>query len=299
LAIAGAVAGIAVMLYFVGAVTIWARLRAAGLPADIATEHYPRAEVIALGVRGVIAIVALLGLFAAALYALILTATYLVLLLAWLREETYIPGTGSSRPSMQAALREQNLLDACASGVRTLGLGPFRLLTLLGASAVIVSAFASWHVFAGTIAVVAVAGVTLRYLHQRGAHQPRSTWILMVIILLAAGASGTAWQIQPTLYIQTVTVVPKPKAGGVAIDYLNKLKGAPLPYLGETSAYVYVAEIINVKPDRDRPGRLTWTYTHRILELRRDRVRLVFPAEKGYLVPDVPSPATTFWHAIH
>ena len=77
IALAGAAAGLAAVVYFVGAVTLWARFRTAALPADIAIEHYPRTQVAAIGVRGIAVV--------AGLIVLAVGLLYLVLLLVGLR----------------------------------------------------------------------------------------------------------------------------------------------------------------------------------------------------------------------
>jgi hypothetical protein len=262
-------------------VTLWARFRAAGLPADIAAVHYPAGELIALGVRGIVVILAGIAFFAAVFYALILIFSYSVRL--W----------GST---LAAGVRDQNLLDASALAVRRLRLGHFRLLALLGVAVVVGAGFASWRWFAGVISIVAVTGVALHYFHQRGPGRTRPSLALIVITLLVAGAAGTAWQIQPPVLVQAVVVVPMPEAKGLPLDYLNSVKDVAVPYLGETRAHVYVAEI--TPRARVGPGDRDWAYSRRILELPRNGVRLIFPSDKGELVPDVPSPASALWHAI-
>ena len=64
LQIAGAISGLGAMVYVIGATTIWVRAKLAGLPADIAFAHQPRASVIAVGVQGIIYVIVPYGLLA-------------------------------------------------------------------------------------------------------------------------------------------------------------------------------------------------------------------------------------------
>jgi hypothetical protein len=280
--IVGASAGIAALVYFVGAVAIWARLRAAGLPADIGVEHQARGEVIAVGVRGIAVITFGIALAAAFVYMLLLGVIYY-----FNRKKT------DRTPALEATLRETNVLNASADGVKRLGLAHFRLFVLAGAIVVFCAAFASWHLFAGAIAAVTVIGASLAYLHERRHRRTRPSLALVVITLLALGAAGTAWQIQPPVYVQAAIVAPIPEAKGVDVDYLDAVKGVALPYLGETSTHVYIAEVTK----SSAPHRGRWIYTRRILEFPRDGVRLTFPEKKGTLYPQLSSPGIALWHA--
>ena len=53
LAVAGAIAALAGLVYFLGALTFWLALRTRGYSADIGIEHQPRSQLIGLGLRGV------------------------------------------------------------------------------------------------------------------------------------------------------------------------------------------------------------------------------------------------------
>jgi hypothetical protein len=174
--------------------------------------------------------------------------------------------------------------------MKSLGLAHFRLSVVLGALVVICAGFASWHLFAGVVAAVTVICASLAYLHDRRHERTRPSLPLIVITLLAIGAAATAWQIQPPVRVQAAIVEPIPGAKGIDRDYLRTVKGVALPYLGETSTYVYIAQI-----KRHRSG---WKYTHQIVELRRDGVRLIFPAKKGLLFQHVDPPVIAFWHAL-
>jgi lysylphosphatidylglycerol synthetase-like protein (DUF2156 family) len=133
IAVAGATAGIAALAYFVGAVTIWARLRAAGLPADIAAEHYPRGEVIALGIRGIAVIAAGLAASVALVYLLLLAVTYLVPPRAQITDATSTHTRSRRSSTVAAKLREETLLDASSLAVQRLRLAHFRLFGFVGA----------------------------------------------------------------------------------------------------------------------------------------------------------------------
>jgi hypothetical protein len=292
IAVAGAVAGLTVLVYMVGAVTIWARLRAAGLPADIAGQHYSRAEVIALGFRGILSVAAVVVGLIGLLYLLLLGASYL---LSSRSGSDDAPESGRAT-SAAAEVRTKTLVDAADHAVLKLSLGKFRLLGIVGAAAIAGSAFVSWHLFAGVLLGVAVIGATLRHLHQRTKPHERPSLALIVITLLAAACAGVSWQLQPPVKIQAVRVIPDPGAKGVALNFLKSAKGTALPYFGETSTHVYVGEIAPQQVTES--NQFPWKYTRRILEIRREGVRLIFEDDKGILYAKVKTPAVALFHGL-
>src|SRR5438093_5047136 len=63
LAVAGAATGLAVLVYVIGAATLWLALRNTGYSADIGIAHQPRTQIVALGLHGIVFVFALtLGL---------------------------------------------------------------------------------------------------------------------------------------------------------------------------------------------------------------------------------------------
>jgi hypothetical protein len=267
--LAGATAGIAALIYFIGAVTIWARLRAAGFPADIAAEHESRGEVLAVGVRGIVALVLAI---AAGIVLPFLLARYLL-------------GSPTETPSRASAPTERPRPTPI----------PFAVACLI---VIVVASFRSWHFFAFALAFVAVGAATVRFSFERLVHgSTRPSLPLIVSTLLAVGAAATAWQIQPPVHVQSVIVVPIPGAKGVDTDYLKMVGGVAVPYFGETSTHVYVAQVQDVQRTTGQ-----FRYTHRILEIPRDGVRLIFPEQKSNLRPHLHAPgvalAIRLWHAV-
>lgn len=327
LGVAGAAAGLTALVYLVGALTIWARLRAAGLPADIAAEHTPRGEALALGLRGIAAVGVGIAVAVAIAYGATLLFTYSVTFVAFVARriqsrhaETTREAAEDSkrRPGSEAPpavshqrrdktvaiaknLRENTLLDVAAGGLRRIHVGTFRIMALVGFASVLVAGRISWHVFALTLALAVTAGGTLRYLYRRAPDRTRPSIALVVLAVLTAAVAGTAWQIQPPIHVQTVVIsasVASTSAAHSAIDGIPGVKEhVPLPYLGETGEYVYVAEVKDVKRD-EKHGRYSWTYTKVILELPRRDVSLAFPAGKGELAPQVTPPLKAIWSAI-
>lgn len=315
IAIAGAVAGLTVLVYLVGAVTMWARFKATRLPPDLAVDHQSQAAVIGLGLRGVMTIAAFIVLLLFIAWIVIIFVSYAV---TWIRtepsrgSESEDPPRGSEQRGprddrFRARVLQTDVLEASAPKVGNFRLGTLRLLALVGATAIFISMFWSWHALAIALSVVAAVGAMLRYLHKRSEHElskrkrpwlarlgrskqpPRPSLALIVITLLAVGAAGVAWQLQPPVKVQTVLVFPLPEAKGLPDAFLKTTEGVPLPYLGETGSHVFVAEI---KPQEvTKSNKYPWTYTGRIIEIPRDEVRLIFEDEKGTLYEEVKSPA--------
>jgi hypothetical protein len=276
LKIAGAVAGLAVLLYFVGAVTLWARFKAAGLPADKAVEHQPHAELIAVGVRGVAVVAAVL--------LILLVLTYGVLLIsAWAQRRADPPA--NLGPFAQALRRSSR-----SQGERVVR-GLIIAVTLVALALLIVLAATSWKRLALAIVAVTFFAVLAAYLRQRSEHPRPALWMI-VVIALGVGLAGVCWQVSPPVLVPTVVVRPPPCTPTERVQKraCKKLAGVAVPYFGETDKHVFVAEIRDVVPNENGAD---WQYTHNVLELPRDKVKLIFVAERGKLSPSVPSPIDT------
>jgi hypothetical protein len=163
----------------------------------------------------------------------------------------------------------------------------YLLAGIAGALAIFFSSFINWHVFAVALSVVAATGAMLRYLYTKRPGRLRPSLALIVITLVAMAAAGIAWQLQPPVRIQTAEVIPLPKAAGLPMFFLATTKDEPLPYLGESSDYVFVAEIERASTSSFPTG---WKYTNRIVEIPREGVRLIFPEQKGTLNADFEPP---------
>ncbi len=266
IALAGAAAGLVAVVYFVGAVTLWARFRTAALPADIAIEHYPRTQVAAIGVRGVAVV--------AGLIVLAVGVLYLILLLVALR-----------RP--RSSVRQQNVIAASAIKVKKLTLGWTRVLVLISVFLVVAAAFLSWRWLAGAIALIPFTAVAMAYLYTFRQESPRPRLWMIVSVVLAVSASGICWQVDAPIYVQTVIVKPTPR-------YLPK--DVPVPYFGQSEKHIYVAEVQSSQ--QQESGRWQWEFTRQVLEVPRANRRLVFPGQLGSLSPAVSRPARAVWQAV-
>ena len=89
---------------------------------------------------------------------------------------------------------------------------------------------------------------------------------MIVSVVLAVSAAGICWQVDAPIYVQTVLVEPVP-------DYLPT--DVPVPYFGQTDAFIYVAEVRN--SEQQENGRWQWEFTRQVLEVPRANRRLVFP----------------------
>jgi hypothetical protein len=134
----------------------------------------------------------------------------------------------------------------------------------------------------------------LGHLFER-ANRRRPSLGLLLGVLAGAALAAVAWQIQPPVLIQTVVVTPVGDATLADVGLGQETSGVAIPYFGESDQHVYVAEIQSVNPGEE--GRYTWTFTRKVLEVPRAHVRLGFPAEKGELQPELPSPACSLWRA--
>lgn len=293
IAIAGAVAGLAVLLYLVGAVTMWARFRAGNLPADIAIDHYPQRQLVALGLRGVFFVAVVIVGFLALAYIVLVAWGYLAARNRRARKSARNP---VPHPTLLYAyatrlpqrVRTENVLDATAPTVRRLRVGHFRLLGLAGAVVIIISTGISWKALAVAVGLVTATSATIYYLHERP-YRARPSLALIVTTLLAVASAGILWQVQPPVKVQAVRVIPLPEAEGLPDEFLASTEDVSLPYFGETSAQVFVGEITPQTPTETEP--YSWKYTGRILEIPRDGVRLIFEEEKGTLYSDLRPPA--------
>lgn len=273
IAVAGATVGLATIIYFVGAVTVWVRLTSARVPPDVAIAHQSRSELISLGVRGVLAVTATILVLALVAYLIILVGAYLRYRWRLHRGLETVP--------------PRNLFHASRSAVRELKLGHFRILALIGIGLVVGTSFINWRVFGIVVALVVVIAVTLRYLHRYSVRRRKPSLAQTMAVIVAAAAAAVAWQANEKIYVQTVIVDPPPKPF---------LKNVPIPYFGETDKYVYLGDIDRVT--QSASNEFDWRYKHGIIEISRDEVELIFVYQQGDLNPNLDSPAVAFWHAI-
>ncbi len=203
LQLAGALGGLAGLVYVIGASTIWFRAKLVGLPADIAIEHESRSSVIAVGLRGIVYVV-----IPYALAAVVAAVALRVGIASFNR-----------KPENQRHFGEV----VCGLATR-LSRHPFRI-ALVDALLIAGASLWSWRAFAAVIGGVAAFGGALWWLD--------STRKIKVVgtlgLALAAVVTGLGWQITNRIAVQGVWLTPSLPG----IDH-------PLPYFGETRDYVYV-----------------------------------------------------------
>jgi hypothetical protein len=283
---AAALAGLAGVVYLVGAATLWVRYAAAGLPADVALAHQPRAEVIALGVRGLFAIG---GIFV--VVALILAYAF-VYSRAPRRAAQFVEGIAQKvfKPSVPVVRDPQADVAPQTEGDLKGAWG--RTWVTVAILAVIVCAYLGWREFGIAVAAVIAAGTLVRFARLRSQGDARANGIppfLIVGLVSAAAISGTAWQVSDDIHVQSVIVQPPTKELGN--------NNTAVPYFGETDHYVYVLRVLPIQN-----GTNAFTYCSEVIELKRDSVTLTFPAAAVPLHPSqrtkLPSPLRVVVNAI-
>jgi Na+-transporting methylmalonyl-CoA/oxaloacetate decarboxylase gamma subunit len=236
LALVGAVAGIAALLYAVGVSTLWLRYEVAGYPAGAAIEHEPRIEMIALGIRGVGVVLALL--------ALLVAASWLVALLLRWRARSRMPDPDTTYAyatySDRLALARRQTLDRAVSIGR-----------VAYASLFVIAVFHSW---AHVAAVVVIAGAVEAMGHftwQKGrpgiiALSPAGGALAISAVFLAA----VMWQVSPVVSAQSVLISPALYTSGSQPDCDQPtdsdhvaLTNIAIPYFGQDASYIYVDDV--------------------------------------------------------
>lgn len=247
LAIAGAAAGLAAFVYFVGAVTVWVRLKAAQIPADVAIAHWGRSELIAVGVRGTLLVAAAV---AVGYFVLVIPrrrlARWLTRVDPWWRWAAFLAAIGA-----------------------TIGL-----------------AFTTWPLFGIALALLIAGTAMVRYLDAQPCSSRTAAPSLGVILalVLAAAIAAIASQVNNVIAVRTVIVVP---SANVTLHEVPA--DVAIPYFGETSDFVYIAQLTNVRPAPD--GGHNWDYYHSVMEIPRDQVRLIHQAEPACLRNSIKTPA--------
>jgi hypothetical protein len=260
--VAGALGGLAGMVYVIGAATVWLRYRLIGLPSDVIVLHEPRATVVALGMRGLVAVgVALIVLAALA---------WFVAWVAW-RIWAYLSLTPEERKD-EFGKPLRSVAEVCSARFRP---GYRRLVVSVAGLAILGSAFVSWRVFA--VAVVILVPLAAAFRALRLAHNSRNATLSTVMLVTAAAViAGFSWQITPSIPVQSVLVDPPLPSQNVAA-----------PYFGESSDYVYVGVV------RRDPKTKLWEPCRQILELPRKKVGLTFIGPRASFHRANQSPAVT------
>jgi len=269
--LAGAAAGLAALVYFVGATTTWIRLKAAQLPADVVIAHSDRTQLIAAGVRAILAL--------AFITAALAVAVYLLAPLALRRRG------GDARLSEVAQERLLNPWSRRARIVATV-------------AAITVLSFTNWQWFGLGVAIVIALFAFRRYVSQRQSPQPhgqskkRSSSALpslttTVALVIATAIAAIALQLDEAFPVPTVEVDPPVYPEHPDVD---------IPYFGESGDFVYLADLYEITVRAD--GGYAWRYRTGVKELRRDDVVLLHQTRPSCLRPNLKAPAVAIYDVV-
>lgn len=250
LQIAGATAGLAALIYLGGAMTMWLRLELAGYPGDLGVQHQPRAKLAAIGLRGVLAVVAVLVALAIAFLVATLVYRFLTRRYSRLRR--------IARP----------------------------LTITLGATAFVVSFFLSWRSF-GLVVLLLTGLVIAAYLDRLRASALR--WALAVLgAFLAALFAVVAWQVDRTTNVQAVFLEPVPQRfiDRIRMDDIDNAGEVAFIYFGETENFVYLEAVRSAIPLESGGYRVNvCNEPLQIVELKRSEATLRYAADPILLYP--------------
>jgi hypothetical protein len=250
LQIFGVVTGLTALVYFIGAVAEWVRFDVANYPADIAVAHQSQSTLVALGLRGALAV----GLL------------FLVPLLLFAATRWAI--------DRFEALREPRR----HWGRIFLGLAVFLLIPALATS---------WRLVAVDIVIIASLAVEPTLRSDRWYHVGNLTLAAALRLAAVAALAGILWQIGDPIAVQSVLVSPSVLSSGTARDcYVNgpdkkqDLGAIGLPYFGESANYIYVDRILCYEPSKYGTcgARYKYCYTrsNNIAEIQRHGHYLTF-----------------------
>jgi hypothetical protein len=263
-AVLGATAGIVALFYFVGAVAVWLRLRRAGLPADQVLEHYSRERLTIVGVKGLAAVATI------SLIILILVFVLDLMRSKRLRDELRKPG------SIEEAIRPARRIRLGLWGM----IGVAALPVILAALA-IWAAFVGWRLFSMALGALVVVCI-YTFLRLRPRNDSGGWAMLLVTVILSVSGIAILWQLDGSVYVQTVMVEPAPNSD---ID-----TGVAYPYLGSTSDAIYVANLR--RRQANEPGETDLKITQSVLEIPRSNItRLEFVSRPGTIYADDDAPA--------
>jgi hypothetical protein len=278
LTVVGAVTGVAALVYFLGAASLWLALRGSSYSSDIGIEHEPRSLLIGLGLRGIFFVGLLSLLFAA-------TATILLQSRAgnFLRRARFRRAAAASLLLLFAASWVNWRWFALAIAIATLIVGvSFRVRLpghvrrwhLIGLVFAAVLSALAWQ-YGGPVYLDSVRVRPALFLPVRGV-APYSEACPKDV----SERSSYTFVAGKTIWITDANpcrFVPQKTREQVARRFSRI---CPVPYFGESGSYVYVGAIEDV--DERAPGRCFWNGGP-IVELPRALIRLRFPRRKAEL----------------
>jgi hypothetical protein len=289
-AFAGAAAGLAAFVYFVGAITVWVRLKIVGYPADEALGLMPKDRVAAVGVRGMfwIGLVSLPALIAARAYfakpvrhwswpyrVMVIVLTLVGLLVAsrfgW--QVPAVLGALALTAWTASLIRDAFSRTPPSTQIRWL---------LVPLAALFSAALVSWRwlglVFALLASLLIVAFLMRRRLKEL---KPVARVAVVVGLILIAAEGALAWQVHAPIAVDEVVLVPPQRLALATVD---------VPYFGATDKFVYVGRIAPALNPTDCGGQ-PYAVSRTIVEIPRSEIKkLKFGGPQFVIFSDVPSP---------
>jgi hypothetical protein len=280
-AVAAAATGLALLVYLIGAATLWLALRNTGYSPDIGIQHQPRSQVIALGLRGLVfvgflAIVLVLATVAARRVRRVREAEIRFRYVAVVALLLLFAASWTNWRLFGVAIAAATLLLAIGFQSRfpRYGTGVWRPVLLIVASALTAL---SWQL-GGPVNVNAVFVKPRSQLPLRGFHTRRepcgvghSTYALV--------QGQKVWLEDDNACLRRPVMTP-----AAILDELRR--HCEVPYFGESGSFVYLGGIANAW---DRGTGCDWD-AGPIVELRRDKVLLRFSRGKARLNTDRQRP---------
>jgi hypothetical protein len=288
LAVAGAVATLTGLVYFVGALSLWIALRHRGYSADVVIRHQPREQLIAIGLRG----------------ALLLTAIAVALALVSLmsmRSKRVSKRVGEASFRRIAVFACLLLVGASVLSWRYVALAMV-VSTLIIFNAVRTHLSERWRLWYWVILLAPATLATVAWVAGGRVLVPavdvtpvsstpvRDPWIGQPDKeAIAEGAPDPSCGGGSTSYgyvggrwipVKELDECSRPDALPTATIRRRLQSECPVPYFGETDGLVYLGEIKDVL--QGAGGGCTWD-AGAVVELKREEIRLSFRKEKIYL----------------
>jgi hypothetical protein len=300
LAVVGAAAGLAAVVYFIGATTLWLALRSTDYSPDAAIEHQSRSQIIAVGLRGILVV---LGI---ALILALVPITREILRRRALEKSTGV--VSATTPPLWLRVVAAVFVLAFLGLASAVG---WRWLTLAIVASVflllLVLPFRSWHAAAILLAAV-LAALSWQYggpVNVRAAVvYPRSAHPIEGISLMEKACTRDDGAIRVGRFTKfqgdVVWVADRNPCGlkpamerWAIMDHFREV--CPVPYFGESGDFVYLGAITDVREIARRECR--WS-AGPIVELRRDQVLLSFLRGEVFLEPGSHTPLRSTWETL-
>ena len=292
LAVAGAAVGLAAIIYFLGAASMWLALRGRGFSPDVAIEHQPRSQLIALGVRGVFA-VAIIVVLAAGIAILfrrllpkplkqlpsaVVIGLIAVFIASWFGWRWFALAFAAAVALLVSALDWR-------TDTHSMRRSPFGWFLLLIAG--VLTALA-WQ-YGGPVRITEVGVVPQSSLPLSSIYKRKQQ------CKLPGGRTAVSWQafVRHWVWIRENNHChhkdTRPKKD---LERVLRSKCTAVPYFGQTGDFVYLGAIRRVWLSTN--GTCQW-FAGGIIEVPRDKIRLVFFKQKANLNASRREPIRAAW----